>query len=59
MCYTTLLITIQPVTYVVVILAPGEECEGNGFVHVCLSFCISVQTRNSKTTAPIYLIFYT
>ena len=42
-------------------LAPGEECEGNAFGHVCLSLCrsMSVQTRNSKTIAPINLIFFT
>ena len=26
---------------------------------VCLSVCLSVRTRNSKTTAPIDLILYT
>ena len=34
-------------------LAPGEECEGNAFGSVCMS----IWTRNSKTIAPIYMIF--
>ena len=41
----------------IIILPPGEECEGNaiGYVcpSVCLSVCLSVRTCNSKTIAPI------
>ena len=36
-------------------LAPREECEGNAFGSVFLS--VSVPVRNSKTIAPIDLIF--
>ena len=36
----------------------GEECEGNVFGSVRLSVCMSVWTHNSKTSAPIKLIFY-
>ena len=41
----------------IVTLTPGEECEGNAFGSV--SVCKSVRMRNSKTIAPIVLIFYT
>ena len=44
---------------VFVTLAPGEEFEGNAFGSVCLSFCMPAWARNSKTNAPIDLIFYT
>ena len=38
-------------------LALGEECEGYAIGYVCLSVCLSVRTRNSKTIATIDLIF--
>ena len=36
-------------------LSPGEHCGGNTFGYVCLSVCLS--ERNSKTIAPIHMIF--
>ena len=45
---------IRQFTVFFITLAPGEKCEGNAFVCVCLSVflsvCMSVQTCNSKTT---------
>ena len=40
---------------VFITLAPGEECEGNAFGSVCLSVCLSVRTRKSRTISPIFL----
>ena len=45
----------------IVTLAPREECGrgggGNAFASVCLSVCLSVRVRISKTFAPIDFIF--
>ena len=49
----------SPLHACLVTLAPGEECEGNAFGSVSLSVCMSVRARNSKTIAPINLIFFT
>ena len=43
----------QSLIHVIFSLAPGEECECSAFVSVCLS----VRMHNSKTVAPIDLIF--
>ena len=40
---------------ILVTVCPGEECEGNVFGPVCLSVCLSVLARNSKTIAPFCL----
>ena len=36
-------------------VSPGEECKSNVFGSVCLSVCLSVLARNSKTIAPFCL----
>ena len=44
-------------------LSPGGECQGRGLmhfgIHVCMSVCLSVLTRQLETVAPINLILHT
>ena len=51
-CY---FVFLSSVNYIVATARDGVCC----FCDVCLSVCMSVRTRNSKTIAPIDLMFYT
>ena len=45
--------------FIIITVALGEECEGytqNKYCDRCLSVCMSVWLRKSKTIAPIHLI---